>query len=111
MAQNGGFGGYPENEGPPSGGNSTATNNYVTGEPGIVNNKNDFHYISGIGYYAGHPNPIRANPSGAGLYTHDGTSGVWRTTTSGPNPLPADWPPVPVSMKNPIEGDFPDARS
>ena len=101
-----GYGGFPENEGPPSGGNSAATNNYVSGEPGTVNNKNGLYNITGPGFYAGHPNPTRANPAGAGLYTHDGTTGIWRTSTTGPNPLPADWPPVPVSMKNPVEGDF-----
>ena len=103
---NPGYGGYPENEGPPVGGNSSATNNYVSGEPGTVNNKNALYYIPGPGFYGGHPNPLRANPAGAGLYTHDGTTGVWRTSTAGPNPLPADWPPVPLSMKNPVEGDF-----
>jgi len=97
---NPGWGGYPEQEG-----TANVTNNYVPGEPGFVNNANGLHYVSGPGYYGGHPNPTRANPAGAGLYTHDGT-GVFRTSTTGPNPLPADWPPLPVSMANPIEADF-----
>ncbi|MFD1143522.1 putative Ig domain-containing protein [Larkinella insperata] len=63
------------------------------------------NYVAGS-FYGGHPHPIRANPAGAGLYTHNGTSGVWRTSTSGTNPLPMDWPPVPLSMAHPIEGDF-----
>ncbi len=29
---------------------------------------------------------------------------MWRTSTSGANPLPADWPPVPSA--NPKEGDY-----
>jgi Uncharacterized protein conserved in bacteria len=112
---NQGWGGYPQNEGPAG----NATNNYVPGEPGStgpgvnepqVNNLDNLHYIGNIAtyqpgsYYGGHPTPIRANPNGAGLYTHNGTTGVWRTSTSGANPLPADWPPVPVA--NPVEGDF-----
>ena len=114
---NQGWGGYPANEGQ----NGTVTNNYIIGEPGstgpgmndpVINNLDNLHYIGTLGsytpgsYYAGHPNPIRANPAGAGLYTHNGTTGVWRTTKTGPNPLPADWPPVPLSMANPVEGDF-----
>ncbi|WP_265991515.1 putative Ig domain-containing protein [Larkinella insperata] len=113
---NPGWGGHPENEGTPN-----VTNNYVPGEPGStkagphdpkVNNLDHFHYIGDLNtyvpgsYYAGHPNPIRANPAGAGLYTHANGLGVWRTTTTGPTPLPADWPPVPVNMANPIESDF-----
>ncbi|MDF7814857.1 malectin domain-containing carbohydrate-binding protein [Hymenobacter sp. YC55] len=108
------WGGYPENEG---GGN--ATNNYVDGEPGsggptatenIVNNLDNLHYIGNLAtytpgsYYGGHPAPTRANPTKAGLYTHDGTSGVFRISKTGPTPLPADWPPV--SQANPIEGDY-----
>lgn len=104
---NGGWGGYPENEGPPTGSPpvSAVTNNYVPGEPGYVNNLNGFHYVRGKGYYGGHPCPIRANPAGAGLYTY-GDSGVFRTSKTGAFPLPADWPPVPLDMANPVEGDF-----
>ncbi|TCJ12683.1 hypothetical protein EPD60_15605, partial [Flaviaesturariibacter flavus] len=113
---NQGWGGYPAGEG-----TANVTNNYVPGEPGsttptanegTVNNLDNFHYIGNIdtyvpgSYYAGHPNPIRANPAGAGLYTHDGTTGVFRTSTTGANPLPANWPPVPVSMADPRQGDF-----
>ncbi|WP_062545193.1 malectin domain-containing carbohydrate-binding protein [Rufibacter tibetensis] len=114
---NQGWGGYPDKEGP----NGTATNNYLSNEPGstspgvndpVVNNKDNLHYIGNTAtyvpgsHYGGHPNPIRANPAGAGIYTHNGSSGVWRTSTSGSNPLPVDWPPVPLNKVNPIEGDF-----
>ena len=111
---NGGWGGHPADEG-----YGTATNEWIAGEPGSsgpgpnddkVNNKDGLHFITGPGYYAGHPNPIRANPSGAGLFTQSGggggAAGVWRTSTTGPDPLPADWPPVPPHMANPVEGDF-----
>ncbi|QNP51189.1 hypothetical protein H9L05_13935 [Hymenobacter qilianensis] len=111
---NQGWGGYPQNEG-----TANANNNYVVGEPGStgpapteaqVNNLDNLDYIGNLdtytpgSYYGGHPNPTRANPSGAGLYTHNGTSGVWRTSKTGTPPLPADWPPV--ATANPIEGDF-----
>lgn len=115
------WGGYPANEG---GGN--VTNEYLPNEPGstspgvndpIINNMDGFHFIGNVNnyivgsYYGGHPNPIRANPGGAGLYTHSGTAdagkGVLRTSTTDPNyPLPADWPPVPLEMAYPEEGDF-----
>ncbi|MEJ8800548.1 malectin domain-containing carbohydrate-binding protein [Pontibacter sp. H249] len=77
-----------------------------------VNNLDNLHYIGNINsyisgsHYGGHPTPVRANPAGAGLYTHNGTTGVWRTSKTGANPLPANWPPMPLSMANPIEGDF-----
>lgn len=114
---NQGWGGGPANEGA----TGAVTNNYVAGEPGSsgpgvndpqVNNLDGFHYIGNLdtyvpgSYYAGHPNPVRANPAGAGLYTRSGSTGVWRTSKSGSNPLPADWPPVPVSLAKPVEGDY-----
>lgn len=113
---NQGWGGHPANEGS----TGTVTNNYVSGEPGStgsgpndpkVNNLDNLHHIGNIdtyvkgSHYGGHPTPIRANPSGAGLYTYS-TSGVWRTSKTGTNPLPADWPPLPASEANPIEGNF-----
>ena len=142
---NGGWGGMPENEGPPVGGISNVTNNYNPSEPGstsanpyngqFVNNKDQLELVTGLGantidnyvwgsYYGGHPTPIRANPTGAGLYTHDHanggnngtTGGVFRTVNYDPNgtgeaadptkALPADWPPVPPTLANAIEGDF-----
>ncbi|MFN6945098.1 MAG: choice-of-anchor D domain-containing protein [Cytophagaceae bacterium] len=118
---NQGWGGHPENEG--SDGN--VTNNYVPGEPGSlgpsankpqVNNLDGLHYIGHLddytpgSYYGGHPCPIRANPSGAYIYTHDGPNntgtGIFRTGNDPAYPLPVDWPPVPLHMANPIEGDF-----
>lgn len=70
----------------------------------VTNMKNDgsgsinqapLHLIE-EGYYGGHANPVRANPNGAGMYNPDGTS----------IGLPSDWPPVPLSMRNPIEGYY-----
>jgi hypothetical protein len=118
---NANWGGHPANEGV-----GTATNDWVPGEPGStgpgpndaqVNNKDGLHYVTGPGYYGGHPTPIRANPSGAGLFTHDhangsgGSNGVWRTSFTGntATSLPADWPPVDPALARPIEGDFQNA--
>lgn len=149
---NGGWGGLPQNEGPPTLVNgqlvSNVTNNYHIDANGnelgstssfpfngqFVNNKDHLHLITGIGaaasnniqnytfgsYYAGHPTPIRANPAGAGLFVQFGTNtsndGFFRTVKFNPNgtgdaanpgkALPADWPPVPLSMANPVEGDY-----
>ncbi|NEU07919.1 hypothetical protein GZH53_06305, partial [Flavihumibacter sp. R14] len=106
---NGGWGGYPDKEG-----TSGVTNKYVTGEPGSttagvndakVNNLDNLHLVSAPGMtpiYGGHPNPIRANPAGAGIYTFNNTTGVG-TFSLTPT---ADWPPVPVSMAKPVEADY-----
>ena len=103
---NAGWGGYPENEGQPN-----VTNNRLPSEPGStgptltdgqVNNRDGLHYITGPGYYGGHPNPIRANPAGAGLYWFDNQTGIEHFEL---NPT-VDWPPYPISMANPIEADY-----
>ncbi|MEM1120564.1 MAG: kelch repeat-containing protein, partial [Bacteroidota bacterium] len=111
---NGGIGGHPENEGSPN-----VTNNWVPGEPGSnspgpndakVNNKDGLHKVT-LGYYAGHPTPIRANPLGAGLFTHENgpsETGTFRNAITG-NPattLPIDWPPFPDSLKDLREADY-----
>ncbi|WP_167855699.1 malectin domain-containing carbohydrate-binding protein [Hymenobacter fodinae] len=111
---NQGWGGYPDGEG-----TANVTNKYVANEPGstvpsategVVNNLDNLEYIGNLdtyvpgSHYGGHPNPTRANPSGAGLYVHNGSTGTWRTSKTGTNPLPQDWPPVPQAHA--IEGDF-----
>lgn len=129
---NSGWGGFPINEG-----TANVTNNYDPNEPGsqtssggeIINNEDHLElittdlstYVPGS-FYAGHPNPTRANPNGAGLYTapssgptNDGA--VFRTLIYDPDgsrgagytddpsiALPANWPPVQVA--NPVEGDY-----
>ncbi len=126
---NGGWGGYPENEGP----QGNVTNNFRPGEPGStsadpvdgeaqVDNEDHLHLVTTDiqnytfnSYYGGHPNPIRANPDGAGLYTYS-TSGTFRTIPYDPSggagkttdkniALPANWPPVKTGA-NPVEGDY-----
>jgi hypothetical protein len=118
---NAGWGGFPmgEDEYVQTGDSGTCTNDYDPAEPGSnsamgndnkVNNLNGLHFIRevevGRRYYAGHPNPVRGNPLGAGLYTHDDATGIFRTSTTGDNPLPADWPPVPESEAYAAECDF-----
>ncbi|MEN1784521.1 MAG: PKD domain-containing protein [Bacteroidota bacterium] len=126
-----GWGGFPPNEG-----TGFVTNDYNPLEPGsqeasggeFINNEDHLHlvtndlssYVFGS-YYGGHPNPIRANPSGAGLFVNfgqDASEGVFRTliydpSTPGPGftddknlALPVDWPPLPLTMANPDEGDW-----
>lgn len=125
------WGGFPVNEG-----TGTVTNDYDPSEPGSSSPAADGEYINNEdhlqlittdvqnyafgSYYAGHPNPVRANPSGSGLFTAPnpyGTTGAFfRTqiydpdgstpgsTTDPTKALPADWPPVPEA--NPVEGDW-----
>ncbi|MEM7379888.1 MAG: malectin domain-containing carbohydrate-binding protein [Bacteroidota bacterium] len=127
---NGGWGGFPENEG-----GGSVTNNYDPGEPGSTSSSNgeqvnnadhlqlvttDINSYSFGSTYGGHPNPIRANPAGAGLYTTPGagtTGAVFRTqiydpdgstpgSTTNPNQgLPANWATL-VPVANPAEGDW-----
>ena len=121
---NGGWGGHPEGEAdyPTETTAGQCTNNYLTGEPGstgpgpggdpAVNNLDALHYIRtlqpgdpnyvqpGEIYYAGHPNPIRGNPTGAGLFKDS----VWYAP--GDPRLPVDWPPVPASLAYAAECDY-----
>ncbi|MGD1945197.1 MAG: PKD domain-containing protein [Croceivirga sp.] len=124
---NGSWGGFPENEG-----TGNVTNEYNPSEPGSsspdsngeqIDNEDHLHLITDDlqnytfgSFYGGHPNPTRANPNGAGLYTDDGVNQVFRTLTYDPDgstpgsttdpslALPANWPPV--NTANPIEGDW-----
>ncbi len=130
---NGGWGGLPENEG--VSGNVTnnyiagepGSGSAVGGEQ--VNNTDHLSlittniqsYLFGS-FYGGHPTPVRANPVGAGLFTNptaNATTGaIFRTLTYDPDgsrpnstndptiALPANWPPVPVGLANPVEGDW-----
>jgi large repetitive protein len=110
-----GWGGHPDQEGAFGDPLTTnVTNNYVVGEPGsdspgpnddAVNNLDGLHLVSKPGMtpiYAGHPNPIRANPAGAGLYWYNNDT---NTAHFELHPT-VDWPPVPFVLANPVEGDF-----
>ncbi len=129
---NNGWGGFPVNEG-----TAAVTNAYDDNEPGSsspsggeqINNKDHLELVTTNlqtytpgSFYGGHPNPTRANPTGAGLFTApaaQGTAGaVFRTLTYDPDAstpgstadaslaLPANWPPV--ATANPVEGDWRD---
>ncbi len=75
---NAGWGGTPQGEGPE--GNATnAINN------GGATFGDALHFITGEGYYGGHPNPTRSNPN---------------------NTFNASNPQSPVTVGNPIESDF-----
>ncbi len=94
------WGGHPKNEGlPPIGQPSTVTNEVIAEGSGQVANLDGLHLVT-PGYYGGHPNPIRANPTGAG-WTFGGPTGPSFATT-----LPVDWPPVHPSLADPREGDY-----
>lgn len=102
-AGNSGWGGYPKNNGLLDGGGaSLATNEYVPGEPGVVNNKDGLHRITGAGYYGGHPHPLRANPTGAGWTRYDDVAGQ---LVFSPSPT-TDWPPVSPSLADSQQGQF-----
>ena len=57
---NAGWGDLPKGEGPAG----ACTNEQS--EPGATNQDN-FHLISGAGYYGGHPAPVRGNPAASGF--------------------------------------------
>jgi hypothetical protein len=115
-----GWGGFPDQEGP----SGRVTNRYVPGEPGSsgpgiseaqIKNLDALFFIGSLdsyvpnSFYGGHPNPIRANPPAAGLFTPGmgGSQGVWRRSKNdAAHPLPSDWPPVPLQNARPVEGDY-----
>ncbi|SHL05998.1 malectin domain-containing carbohydrate-binding protein [Rhodothermus profundi] len=121
---NGGWGGHPDGEAdyPAETTVGQCTNKYLAGEPGStgpgpggdpkVNNLDNLHFIRelvpgdpnyvqpGERYYAGHPNPIRGNPLGAGLFKDS----VWYGP--GDPRLPVDWPPVPPALAYAAECDY-----
>ena len=96
---NKGWGGVPEGEG-----TANVTDQIPTDDPdgfNSVNNLDHLEYIPGRGYYAGHPNPIRANPDGAGLtFTDANGNEIWVQSPSGA------WPPVDPGILFPEDGDF-----
>ncbi|HJQ80741.1 MAG TPA: malectin domain-containing carbohydrate-binding protein [Lacipirellulaceae bacterium] len=75
---NAGWGDVPVGEGP----GGTATN--APNEPGVTHG-DGLHYITGAGYYGGHPNPTRSNPN---------------------NTFNTSIPQSPVSTGNPVESDY-----
>ena len=80
---NGGWGGPPVDEG------TNVTN--TQSEPGSTYG-DGLHLVTGPGYYAGHPNPTRANPDNP-LNHFNGVNPLTGTAS-------------PVSTPNPIEGEY-----
>ncbi|MBN1680760.1 MAG: choice-of-anchor D domain-containing protein [Anaerolineae bacterium] len=76
---NGGWGGIPIGEGTPN-----CTND--PNEGSSASHGDGLHYITGPGYYAGHPVPARGNP--AGIFGTEADS------------------PVPFALANPVECDY-----
>jgi N-acetylneuraminic acid mutarotase len=75
---NAGWGDVPKQEGP----GGTCTNE--VNEPGMTDN-DSLHFVTGTGYYGGHPNPTRGNKA---------------------NTFNASNPQSPVSAANPVECDY-----
>ena len=96
---NKGWGGLPDGEG-----TANVTNKIPTNDPdgfNSVNNLDHLQYVSHRGYYGGHPNPIRANPNGAGLlHTNSSGAEVWTQKPGG------TWPPVDAGLSFPDDDDF-----
>ena len=130
---NQGWGGFPVGEGTANvtnnydplqpGSSSESGGEAVNNQDNLKMVTNQIQTYTFGSFYGGHTNPTRANPLGSGIYWNpaaDGTTtgAVFRTqpydpngstpgSTTNPNiALPANWPPVPVSMANPVEGDW-----
>ena len=85
-----------------------ALGHYVTNE---FNESNSNKYGDGLhhvtpGYFAGHPNPTRANPTGSDLYVYEKVGGSWQQAAGSPYDFMTDFPapPVPASLARPSEG-------
>ena len=76
---NQGWGGPPLNENPGQCDDTQNDNNSQT-------HQDNLHFITGQGFYGGHPAPVRANPQG--IYGNEADS------------------PVPFSLANPVECDY-----
>ena len=131
---NGGWGGLPVNEGNDGtvtneylssepGSSSPVNGEKVNNQDHLTLITNNLQTYSLGAFYGGHPAPVRANPAGAGLFTNptknanensvfrtliydpDGSRGAGYTTDPSIG-LPANWPPVPVSLADPRQGDW-----
>lgn len=110
---NGGWGGVPKTY--DAGGTEIDNINYdpnlghyITNE---FNESNSAKYGDGLhyvtqDYYAGHPNPTRANPTGANLYVYYKDNGSWFETPDSPYDFTTDFPdpPVPAALARPEQG-------
>ena len=113
---NGGWGGLPKiysSNGSPKG---TGPANWQNGDY-ASNEFNEsssngywdhLHYISGYGYYAGHPNPTRANPQKSKLYEYNQSGSNWNLVNT--YDFFNDFPDPPVTMADarPQEAEYKD---
>ena len=111
---NGGWGGLPKiysSNGSPKG---TGPANWQNGdyasnefnESSSDGHWDRLHYISGPGYYGGHPNPTRANPQKSKLYVYQKSGSSWnlQNTYDFFNDFPD--PPVTSGDANPKEAEY-----
>ncbi len=96
---NSGWGGIPINEG-------TANVTNQTNENGSTGYGDGLHFVSGPGYYGGHPNPTRANPEFSDLYEYEKVGGNWTLINTYDWAVDFPVPPVPFAAANAIEGDY-----
>ena len=113
---NGGWGGLPKiytSNGTPKG---TGPANWQNGdyasnefnESSSTGFWDHLHYVSGPGYYAGHPNPTRANPQKSKLYEYNKSGNNWNLVNTYDffNDFPD--PPVTMSLARPQEAEYKD---
>lgn len=61
------------------------------------------HFVNGAGYYAGYPNPTRADPVRSGIYTYEKVNGTWNQTGAYNWLTDFPEPPVDAALAHPIE--------
>jgi hypothetical protein len=98
---NTGWGGIPIGEGE----NNSCTNEL--NENGSTGYGDGLHFITGPGYYGGHPNPTRGNPEDSDLVVYENQGGGWVEVDR------YDWevdfaaaPPVPFGTGDPRQCDY-----
>jgi len=94
-----GWGGPPINEGP----EGVCTHEF--NDPQNVEDDNSMQYISGEGYYGGHPNPTRGNPDGAATNVQDDID--YSPAVPSANPVECDYlaPSETTGQVNPDDGE------
>ncbi|RMG29120.1 MAG: hypothetical protein D6730_04455, partial [Bacteroidetes bacterium] len=75
-------------------------------ENGSTGYGDQLHYITGPGYYGGHPNPTRGDPQNSGLYIYEQNNNGWTLTQTYNWATDFPDPPVPFSMANPVECNY-----
>ncbi len=94
-----GWGGPPINEGP----DGVCTHEF--NDPNNAEDDNSMQYISGEGYYGGHPNPTRGNPDGAATDVQNNID--YSPAVPSANPVECDYlaPSETTGQVNPGDGE------